>query len=262
MRIYYEFAKKRFLVNMAYRFEYFTGILNTGLQVVVYWFIYRALYGNKTVFDGITFSMLITNFILAFIISNAFYLDDFFLQQKIRDGSIANEYLRPVNLKGRIFAENLGETAFLIVFQGIPALLISKWIFGIESPKDTKSLLLFIMSLVLGYLIIWNISFIVQVSSFWILNVWSISTIKNVFIDVLAGVYLPLWFMPKTIQNIIKLTPFDSIFFTPIQFYFGRVETSEIIFLFLRQIIWIFILYAIGQVLWVRGNKKVIVQGG
>lgn len=262
MRTYIEFAKKKFMVNMAYRFENITGLFSTCLQVFVNWCLYRALYGKNTVYDGITFSMLITNFIISFVIGNAFAIDDFFLQSKVRDGSIANEFLRPINFKGRILAESLGESAFALIFQGVPALIITKWVFGMESPKDLSAFLLFIASIVFGYLILWCISFIVQVTSFWIINVWSVATIKNVLIDVLAGVFLPLWFLPDALRTFISFTPFESIYFSPIQLYLGRVEASEILLIFARQIFWIAILYAIGEILWRKGQKKLIVQGG
>ena len=62
---YFAFAKKSFLGLSAYRFDHFMGILNTILRIFVFWEIYRALYGGRTEVDGITITMVATNFILS-----------------------------------------------------------------------------------------------------------------------------------------------------------------------------------------------------
>lgn len=247
---------------MAYRFEFFSEIIYTCFYLFIIFSLYRALYGEYTEYEGITTSMLATNIVISFVIGNAFMIDDFFIRNKINDGSIANEFLRPVNFKARILAENLGQSAFNLLFKSFPALLITaNWV-GMEEPKNELSFLMFLLSLILGYLVLWNISFIVQMTSFWIVNVWSISTIKNVLIDVLSGVFLPIWFLPDPVRVFVSFTPFESIFYSPVQLYLGKVAGTEIILIYMKQILWIILLYLIGEVMWRRGQKKLIVQGG
>jgi ABC-2 type transport system permease protein len=262
MRVYIEFARKKFSNNMVYRFDYIIGIINTCLQFFIFWCIYKSLYGAATEIDGVTFPMVATNFILSLGLSNAFQIDDLFLQRKIGDGSIVNEFLKPVNFKLRLIAENIGNITFRLIFNFLPAFIIAMCFVKIEKPATLLALILFASSAILGFFVLWQISFIVQMTSFWIINVWSISTIKNVFVNVLSGAMLPLWFMPKSVMRIIKFTPFDSIYFTPIRLYLGDMQSGDILFNFGRQIIWICILYIIGDVMWRCGQKKLIVQGG
>jgi len=262
MRAYIEFAKKAFLNNMVYRFNHFIGILNTCLQIFIFWCIYKTLYGGATQVDGITFSMVTTNFILSLGLSSAFNLNDFFIKKKLNDGSIVNEFLKPVNFKARILAEDLGTIAFKLIFNFTPALIITALVFEMNAPVNLASTLLFVLSTALVFFVLWNLSFIIQTASFWLVNVWSISTIKNVFVNVLSGAMLPLWFMPKKVVSIIKFTPFDSIYLTPVQIYLGKITGNEIAINFLRQVIWIAILYLIGEIMWRCGQKKLIVQGG
>ncbi|WP_443724265.1 ABC-2 family transporter protein [Pseudoruminococcus massiliensis] len=81
-------------------------------------------------------------------------------------------------------------------------------------------------------------------------------------VNIFSGALLPLWFMPQPFLNIIKFTPFDSIFFTPVQLYLGQLQGYEILLNFGRQVLWIAILYFIGELLWNKGIKRLIVQGG
>ena len=262
MRAYVEFAVKKFQNNMAYRFEHLMGILNTILTFFVFWCIYRSLYGKANEVDGITFSMVVTNFIIALGLSNAFTIDEGFIERKVWDGTIVNEFLKPVNYKIRILSEDLGNSLFRVVFNFIPALLIAILFTNIEKPSSFLNLIFFTISIILGYLILWTLSFIVQMGSFWFFGVWGLTTIKNVFVNVLSGAMIPLWFMPKWIMDIIKYTPFDSIYFTPIKLYLGQMKGSDILFNFGRQAIWVFTFYVLGDILWRRGQKKLIVQGG
>lgn len=262
MRAYVEFAKKKFMNNMVYRFDYIMGIFATCLQFFIFWCIYRSLYGEATEINGISFSMVCTNFILSLGLSSAFRINDLFVYQKLRDGSIVNEFLKPVNFKLRLISEDLGNISFRLIFNFLPTLFIVMCFVKVEKPVGITALLLFLVSVILGFFVLWCISFIVQMTSFWIINVWSISTIKNVFINVFSGAILPLWFMPEGMMRLIKFTPFDSIYFTPIRIYLGEMRSVDILFNFGRQVIWIAILFTIGEVMWRSGQRKLIVQGG
>ena len=89
-----------------------------------------------------------------------------------------------------------------------------------------------------------------------------ISTIKDVFINVLAGTILPVWYLPEAIQNIIKYTPFAAIYITPLKIYLNQMGTKQQIEALLMQLIWIIILALFGNLLWHMGKKKLVVQGG
>ncbi len=262
MNTYLQFAAIKFRNNMAYRFEYVMGILSTLLSFVVYWSIYRALYGTEEVVDGVTFSMVATNFIISLGLNNAFAKNEMFLQDKIKQGTIANELLKPVNFKLRMLFEDFGEGLFRVIFNFLPTVIIAMFFAELQAPSGTLNMMLCIISAILGYIVLWLISFIVQSWSFWLFSVWGLITIKNVFVNILAGAFIPMWFMPAWLRDFIKFTPFDSIYFTPVQIYLGELNGYEIVINFARQIFWILILYALSELFWRRGIKKLVVQGG
>lgn len=262
MRTYIEFAVKKFQNKMAYRLEFFMGIVNTAITIVVYLCIYKALYAGAKEIDGITFQMVATNFVISLGLSDAFRFNEMFLQDKIHDGTITNEFLKPVNFVFRMLAENIGEGIFKIVFNFIPALLFTLLYASLCPPKSLFHLLLMVFSMILGYLILWLISFIVQTLSFWLFSVWGIVTIKNVFVNILSGALLPLWFMPDTLKKIISFTPFESIYFTPVQIYLGQLNGTDVVSEMAVQLIWIVVLALIASIFWKNGVKKLVVQGG
>ncbi len=259
---YLAFAKKSFLQKSAYRLDHWLGILNTLIRLLIYVEIYRALYAGREAVDGITMSMVTTNFILSLGLESFFVVDDYYLSIRLYNGSIATEMLLPVSFHGRMLADNLGNALFKLIFHFVPALTASLIFFGIEAPAGAGSFCLFLLSAVLGYGVLWSLSYLFQMFSFWLLNVWAIMTIKNVFINVLSGSMIPLWFMPDAIRKLIGFTPFDSIYFTPVQIYLGNISGSEIVGGFIKQLVWIFALLFFGFVLWNKGKKKLVVQGG
>ncbi len=262
MKPYLAYAKKSFLNRSAYRFDHFMSILNTCLQIFIFWGIYGALYGDSTEIDGITLPMVTTNFILSMGLSAVFTVNDFFLPDKINSGSIANELLRPISFRGRMIAENVGDAFFNLIFQFIPAAVIAIVAIGIIKPAGFALFGLFLISALLGFGILWTISFTMQALAFWLVNVWSIMTIKNVFINVLSGAMIPLWFMPDWMSGVLKYTPFSSIYFTPVQIYLGQLRFDEILQKCAVQLIWILILALLGHLIWKKGQKKLVVQGG
>lgn len=262
MRAYVEFAVKKFQDKMAYRLDFFMGIVNTAITIAVYLYIYKALYGDASQVDGISYRMVATNFVITLGLSNAFGYDEMFLEHKIHDGSITGEFLKPVSFLFRLLAENIGEGVFKIIFHFIPALLFTMLYTKLCPPKSILSLILMFSSIVFGYLILWLISFIIQTWSFWLFSVWGIITIKNVFVNILAGTLLPLWFMPEVLRKIISFTPFESIYFTPVRIYLGELDGLEIFSGIAVQIIWITVLSIIANLFWKKGVKKLVVQGG
>lgn len=259
---YLAFAKKSFLGRSAYRFEHWMGIFDTCLQIFIFWGIYKSLYGVRTEVDGITLSAVTTNFVLSMGLGAAFSVNENFLPSKIRDGSIANELLRPVSFQGRMLAEDLGNAAFDLLFRFAPALLIAVLTIGVQAPAGGGMLLYFIISSALGYGVLWTIGFVTQMAAFWLINIWSLRTIKNVFVKLLSGSMFPLWFMPEWMSGAIRYTPFSSIYFTPVQIYLGQLSGREIVGKCAMQAVWIGGLYLFGILLWQRGKRKLVVQGG
>ena len=262
MRTYLEFAIKKFQNKMAYRLEFFMGIVNTIITIVVYLCIYKALYEGRAEVDGISYAMTATSFVISLGLSNAFWFDEWFIENRVKTGAISNELLKPVNFVFRLLWENIGEGLYRLIFNFIPAVIFACFYTDICAPSSIGNLLVMLVSVALGYLILRLISFIMQVLSFCLFSVWGLVTIKNVVVNILSGTFLPLWFMPNIIKKIIVYTPFESIYFTPIRIYLGELTGMEIIIKLSLQLMWIGILGLVASGLWNKGVKKLVVQGG
>ncbi|WP_346991600.1 ABC transporter permease [Agathobacter rectalis] len=261
---YLFFLKRALKNNTIYRFDYYLGCLNVCIQIFISCEIWKALYITNHVSGKVSLNVVLTSFIINLGLSNIYSIDDLTVQRKFCDGTIICELLKPINYRIYLLADTVGNILFKLLFNLIPcsAIMIivyrNYFIFCINS----CSLCVFFLSIILGFMVLWEISSIVQMLCFWIVNVWSISTIKDVFINVLAGTILPVWYLPEAIQNIIKYTPFAAIYITPLKIYLNQMGTKQQIEALLMQLIWIIILALFGNLLWHMGKKKLVVQGG
>lgn len=262
MKAFVSYFKISFKSNTIYRVNFFFGILGTCINIFIYCAIWKALYEDNMSVNGITYTMVTTNFILSLAMSSVFSSNDFAIQQKLWDGSISTDMVRPIDLRVSILARDIGEICFKILTHFTISVGIAVFFIGMLPPKNLICFILYIVGMILGFCVLWALSIIVQMSAFWIINVWSISTIKNVVVNILSGIMIPLWFLPDSIKNIISITPFQSIYYIPVNIYLGEITGSEIIYSYLKQIFWFVILFFIGNVMWSAGKKRIFVQGG
>ena len=261
---YMFFLKRAFKNNTMYRFDYFLSWLNVCIQIFISCEIWKALYMTNHVSGKVSLSVVLTSFIINLGLSNIYSIDDLAVQRKFGDGTIICELLKPINYRLYLLADTVGNILFKLLFNMIPCAIIMILVYrkSFILCKNPYSIFVFVISILLGFLVLWEISSIVQMLCFWIVNVWSISTIKNVFINVLAGTMLPVWYLPNTIQNIVKYTPFSAIYITPIKIYLNQMGNKQQTIALLLQLVWILILALIGNFLWHMGKKKLVEQGG
>lgn len=262
MTTYFAYFKIAFKGGIAYKSNWWFGVLNTCLQIFISCAIWKALYGGNEKVSGISFMMLTTNFILAQGLGNVFSVNDFAVQGGISSGSIALDLLKPISYRSMLLARDLGAITSGLLSNFLPSLILACIFIRMLPPVSPAAFLMFCVSIVFGFGILWAISAIVQMTSFWIINVWSVSTIKNVLVNILAGASLPLWFMPPFLMNIIRFTPFDSIYYTPIQIYLGRIRLMNALPCLGKQLVWFALLFLVGHCMWRSGKKRIIVQGG
>lgn len=257
-----QIVKKAFQNNLVYRIDYIAGLINTIVMIFVNIAIWKAIYEEEEVLDGVQLKIVITYIILGFLMQSIFVMDEYFIENKVRTGLISSDLLKPLSFRLYVFSYNIGNSFFKILMQLAPALIVSMLMFRLLGPFSLEMGIYFFISGALGFLVLYSLNFLVWVSSFWFYWTFSMVTIKDAFVMVLSGALIPLWFMPQWVYNFIKMTPFDSIYFIPISIYLGQIPTNEIVFSICKQLLWIFILTVIGHILWKAATKKLVVQGG
>lgn len=253
---------------VAYRFNSTVKMFNRLIFMMVQVSIWGIVYGNDlgkqivTDYGKVTLKEMISYTVIShvmFCIIQSTSINS--LNNKISSGDISLYLIRPYNFKMYTFVETVGESVVSFVFQSIPLLLIGIIVYRISLP-DIKQAVLFLGSLVNAYLIIFLLSFLCALTSFWFVQTGPIEIILSGLIKIFSGVWMPIWFFPGSIQKIIEIMPFKHIYFSPISIYINKLVGKDAIYTLIIQFIWVIILYFLVRCFWKSGERKIMVQGG
>lgn len=266
MRKYFEYIKNAFKESLAYRVEYFLGIAGTLFRLLVQLYLWRALLGQSeqasTDMGVITLSEMTTYVLMSTIISTLVYsnvienIDD-----RIRNGQISMDLIKPINFKTYMFCSMIGRSFFNFLFQLLPILAIGLIFIGIEYPS-IQNLLLFCVTLVNAIIIMFLISYSLGLIAFWTIRIWEADMLLGTLIRLFSGAWIPLWFFPKILVNISNFLPFRLVYFVPISVFLGKVELVDCMYLLIQQLIWIVVLFGVTRLMWHIAIRKLIIQGG
>ncbi len=263
MDVYLEFAKKSFQRLLAYRMTMVFRLCGFLVSLLVVYYLWKAIFTTSPVIDGYSFKMMITYLVLSFAINALYDLPaEHELADKIIQGEIAMDLTKPIDLQGIFFAQSIGISINQLITYNIAFLIVTAFFFKIGSPVSMIGFAFFIISLLLGFIIMTAIGFITGSICFWTKDVWGIFFVKTAMVIFFSGSLIPLHFLPKWLENISMIMPFHGIIYTPISIYLGAIPFYGVIDLLLNQVFWAIILIIGGRIIWRVGIKNLVIQGG
>jgi len=184
------------------------------------------------------------------------------LATRIRTGDIAVDLGRPVDPQLAYLAGDLGRAAFDLIPRGAPPLLVGALVTGLALPDTPLPYLLGLVSLVLAVVISFAGRWLVNLAGFWLLDLRGPMATYLVAVSVLNGLIVPVHWFPVWLRTLAYCTPFPSMLQAPIDVLTGRVEGLRALSVIAVQIGWAVGLLALGQVVYRRGARRLVVQGG
>ncbi|RLQ92359.1 ABC transporter permease [Falsibacillus albus] len=263
MSKYIEMIRIRFLMMLAYRTNYYSGILIYSINIGAYYFLWQAIYGGKENIQGLSIIQMTTYVAVAWM-ARAFYFNniDREIAAEIKEGKVAVELIRPYSYLGMKTMQGLGEGIFRILFFSIPGMVIVSFIFPIQFNAEWTTWLSFAVSIVLSFMINTQINLLTGMTTFFLFNNDGLIRAKRVVIDLFSGLLLPISFFPMWAQGVMKYLPFQGISYVPSMIFTGGFKGHEALEAILLQGVWAVILFIPIQVLWVLAKKQMIIQGG
>lgn len=262
MSLFSKFLVLAFKEKYAYKFDFYISILASLLIIVVQINVWEALYKGSTV-DSASLQQMITYVMISSIIFTLTKSEaGNKIGRKIEDGSIISDFTRPVNFKNYLFAEDLGNNFFQVIFISFPSVFIVSLFYGFSWPGDFLNSMIFIISVVLGVLISFYIKYIIGLFAFWLETSWYIPFFVFAVFELFSGSTIPLWFFPEWLKNISNLLPFRMIFFEPISIFLNKYAYNDSISIIGIQLLWLMVLVVLEKLIWSGAQKKIVVHGG
>ncbi|MFD1735232.1 ABC transporter permease [Bacillus salitolerans] len=263
MAKYIEMIRIRFLMMLAYRTNYYSGILIYSINIGAYYFLWSAIYGDKGTIQGLSVLQMTTYIAVAWM-ARAFYFNniDREIATEIKEGKVAVELIRPYHYLRMKMMQALGEGIFRLLFFSVPGMVIVSLFFPLEFSSSITTWLWFFVSIVFSFIINTQINLLAGVTTFFLFNNDGLIRAKRVVIDLFSGLLLPISFYPVWAQDVMSFFPFQAISYIPSMIFTEGFQGSEIVQAILVQGIWSLVLILPVQFLWVLAKKQLIVQGG
>ena len=183
------------------------------------------------------------------------------LAERIRDGDVAVDFLRPVDVQGAFVATEVGRSLFAFLPRGLPTLAIGVVVIGVPWPGG-PALALGLVSLLLAVTVSATTVYLAATAGFWLVETRGLQVLYMVLSGFFAGLFLPIWFFPDWLLVLVSLTPFPSMMMYPTDILAGRVDVGGALLHLAVQTLWLAVTIAVGQALTRAGRHRLEVQGG
>lgn len=255
-------AKMQFNQYNIYKSNFYLFTLNRIVEVVVYIFVWQAIYNQTGNAGGLSIGQMVTYYILVVTICPLVTWginED--MAHSIRNGKINKELLNPITYFEYYFGVNLGELGFALVV-GIATFIIGSIFWNVLFPINIGNFILFIIILLLGIPITFFLQMIVGITGFYTNSIWGMQILRKSVISIFSGMIAPITLFPAWFQKLANLLPFKELIYTPINIWLGQVPINEIYFIIIKQVIWAIILYIIAKMFFNHAVKKITINGG
>jgi len=186
--------------------------------------------------------------------------------QIIRNGNIAYELCRPLDLYGHWFSRLTAHRLVPLATGSIPLAAIALFLlpdgYRMGAPASPASALAFLLSLAGAVLMSSALSNILGIITVWTVSGEGLYYLAPVIFSVLCGAIVPLPLFPASLQGLVNFLPFRALMDTPAQIYLGLIPPARAGLLLAPQLLWTAAFILIGRLLLTRALKSVIIQGG
>lgn len=250
---------------MVYRFAFFNNFLAELIKVCVMLAVWMAVYRQRSTIAGFDYPMMITYLLVSQAVNNIYgFRNDAErpISNKIRKGTIVFDLLRPVKFVNARLAENLGQTVFQVLFAAIMLAGFRIFLPELSGPSSAAHGILFLFSVCAGFLIMFSVSIMSGLLSFWLMNNWGLRNAKAAIVNFFSGALVPIAMMPEWMQKMMNILPFKNIVYVPTMIYMGQYGIREAFAAIGLQILWAAVMWFLAKGLFGLAIRRVSVNGG
>ncbi|GLY32552.1 ABC-2 family transporter protein [Kineosporia sp. NBRC 101731] len=184
------------------------------------------------------------------------------LAGRMKDGSIAVDLLRPVDLQTASTAQEVGRALFALLPRGVPLVALGVLVGGMRLPLEPVTMALSAVSIVAGTTLSFLTVYLVAIAGFWSVETRGIQTAYMILSGFLAGLFVPVTLFPGWLLAVARATPFPCMLQTPIDVLSGRVTGFSAGQAVIVQLVWIAGVLLLGRLITSAGRRRLEVQGG
>ena len=246
-----------FKARITYRSSALFAMASSIIEIFIKLALWIYLYRDSQ--DMIEYMIMYT--VLSNVIS-LFYIDRItrMIGDKITDGSITVDLMKPYHFIFSNYMQCLGELLANILLKGLPIILVfSVSLYKYADSIVVKQLPAALLAIVMGHFLYVLIFIIIGMSAMAFLEIQRI--IRDI-IQVLSGAFIPLSLFPDALYRINLFLPFRFLFSFPLELMLNECTPSAMLENFRILSIWLILLVMLVCALEKYLTKRLIVQGG
>ena len=190
--------------------------------------------------------------------------------QQVRDGAVAYDLLRPLDLYSYWFGRTLAFRIAAPTLRGIPMVVfalvllpligLGEW--ALVPPPSVAAFVGFVASLVLAAMLATAVTLLAHISLLWTISGTGIDRILSVMVTIFSGLIVPLPLFPDWLQPVLNWQPFRGLADVPYRIYSGNIPPADVAPELLITLVWTVVLVVLGRLILQRGVRRMVVQGG
>lgn len=267
MRKYLAFFRLRFSMGLQYRAAAVAGIVTQFFWGAMELLAFRAFYQADPGAFPMSFQATASYVWMqqAFLALFAAWMFENEIFQCIRDGSVAYELCRPVDLYAMWFARSAANRVSRAVLRCAPILLVAAFLpapLGMTAPQSLSAFLWWAVTMVLGLAVTVGFGMLIYLVTFFTLSPDGVRMVAVSLVEILQGAIIPLPFFPDGLRQFLELLPFAAMQNVPLRAWSGDLSGQDLYAAAGLQLFWAIVLGGSGWLLAQKALKKTVVQGG
>ena len=191
-------------------------------------------------------------------------------REQVRDGTVAYDLLRPLDLYAYWFGRTLAFRVAAPTLRGIPMVVFAMVLlpvlglgdWALTPPTSAAAFAGFVAALVLAALLATAVTLLAHISLLWTISGVGMDRILTVLVTIFSGLVVPLPLFPDWLQPFLNWQPFRGLADVPYRIYSGNIPLADIVGELAFILGWTVVLVLLGRLILRRGVQRMVVQGG
>jgi ABC-2 type transport system permease protein len=253
--------------RLAYRVDFALGTLMRFLPIVTQIFLWQAVLDGSTRTDvaGYNYNSLIAYYLLT-MVARAFSSMPGLassIARDIRDGTIKKYLLQPVDMLSFVMMSRLAHKLVYYAVAVLPFALVF-WLCRdyFSGWPDPLTMLAFIASLVMSFLLGFFLEATLGMIGFWFLEVNSLLFVYMLVSFFFSGQMFPPEMMPGYWPAVIKSIPLQYLAYFPTAVFLGKITGAELAWGLAIEAFWVVLFYVSARTMFHYGVRRYSAYGG
>lgn len=235
---------------LEYKFDFVLNTAKYSLMLIVLAFVWLA--ANQNGATGLSPNQTFSYFFWAAVLYSLSNFHTYYIEDDIRLGTLGKYLLKPISPFLYYLSHQLAKASMETSFKFIVLVPLLS-VLGFQWQLDLSRYFLLLAFLPLIFLFSFNVLSSISSLSFWLTEAWALRWSATILIRFLAGILVPISFLPTWFQTWSWWLPFQHLAYTPIQLILGNMAITSAVHGWLILAGWTLATFWLRHIIWVKG---------